>query len=253
MSLTLCVRRLSTGYEKARPILRGLDLTLPAGASLAVVGPSGCGKSTFLSTVAGFTAPLEGEVAWESDGRAVPLTEVKTSFVWQGLALFPWKRVWETLTLPLVLGKAPRAEIEEKGRAMLEELELTGFERRFPESLSGGQRQRLALGRALISSPDVLFMDEPFSALDALLRERLQDRVIELRRRHGCTMLLVTHDIAEAVVLASHILILGRKGVMELFENPAYSLERPDRESEDYFRALKHVHATLRSERGGER
>ena len=93
MSLTLCVRRLSTGYEKARPILRGLDLTLPAGASLAVVGPSGCGKSTFLSTVAGFTAPLEGEVAWESDGRAVPLTEVKTSFVWQGLALFPWKRV----------------------------------------------------------------------------------------------------------------------------------------------------------------
>ena len=236
MSLTLCVRRLSTGYDKTRPILRGLDLTLPAGASLAVVGPSGCGKSTFLSTVAGFTLPLGGEVAWEGDGRTVPLTEVKTSFVWQGLALFPWKRVWENLTLPLVLGR-----------------ELTGFERRFPESLSGGQRQRLALGRALISSPDVLFMDEPFSALDALLRERLQDRVIELRRRHGCTMLLVTHDIAEAVVLASHILILGRKGVMELFENPAYSLERPDRESEDYFRALKHVHAALRSERGGER
>ena len=135
---------------------------------------------------------------------------------------------------------------------MLEELELTGFEKRFPESLSGGQRQRLALGRALISSPDVLFMDEPFSALDALLRERLQDRVIELRRRHGCTMLLVTHDIAEAVVLASYILVLGRKGVLEFFENPAYSLESPDRESEEYFRALKHVHAVLRSERGGE-
>ena len=95
-------------------------------------------------------------------------------------------------------------------------------------------------------------MDEPFSALDALLRERLQDRVIELRRRHDCTMLFVTHDIAEAVVLASHILILGRKDVMELYENPAYSLEAPDRESEDYFRALKHVHAVLRSERGGE-
>ena len=139
MSLTLCVRRLSTGYDKTRPILRGLDLTLPAGASLAVVGPSGCGKSTFLSTVAGFTLPLGGEVAWEGDGRTVPLTEVKTSFVWQGLALFPWKRVWENLTLPLVLGRAPRDEIEKKGRAMLEELELTGFERRFPESLSGGQ------------------------------------------------------------------------------------------------------------------
>ena len=96
-------------------------------------------------------------------------------------------------------------------------------------------------------------MDEPFSALDALLRERLQDRVIELRRRHGCTMLLVTHDIAEAVVLASYILVLGRKGVLEFFENPAYSLESPDRESEEYFRALKHVHAALRSERGGER
>ena len=112
MSLTLCVRRLSTGYDKTRPILRGLDLTLPAGASLAVVGPSGCGKSTFLSTVAGFTLPLGGEVAWEGDGRTVPLTEVKTSFVWLGLGLFSWLLVWVKLTRPLVLGLAPRDEIE---------------------------------------------------------------------------------------------------------------------------------------------
>lgn len=252
MSLTLQVRELSTGYESSRPILTNFNLMLPAGGSLAIVGPSGCGKSTLLSTVAGFARPLGGRVSWEDAGRAVPLSEVRTSFVWQGLALFPWKRVWENLTLPLTLAKAPRSVVEEKGRAMLEELELTGLEKRFPAALSGGQRQRLALGRALISSPDVLFMDEPFSALDALLRERLQDRVIQLRRRHACTMLFVTHDIAEAVVLSTHILILGHRGVLECFENPAASLDHADRESADFYDVLRHVHAVLRAERGGE-
>lgn len=247
MSLTLHTRSLSTGYAPDRPILSSLDLTLPAGGSLAIVGPSGCGKSTLLATVAGLTKPLSGEVAWADGAREMPLSEVRTSFVWQGLALFPWKRVWENLTLPLLLQNEAKSVVEAKGRAMLEELALTGLEKRFPSALSGGQRQRLALGRALISSPDVLFMDEPFSALDALLRERLQDRVLLLRRRHACTMLFVTHDIGEAVFLASHILILGKEGVLDFFENPAYSLENLNREGTLFYDVMRRVHGTLRS------
>lgn len=111
-------------------------------------------------------------------------------------------------------GLAPQTQkesnIAERVREMLSELELEGLERRFPAALSGGQRQRLALGRALIAKPDVLFMDEPFSALDAVLREHLQHFLKQLRERHPCTMVFVTHDIGEAVYLGEYIMLLGR-------------------------------------------
>ena len=228
-------------YDRASGwVLRGLDASFSAGAVHAVVGGNGCGKSTMLSVLAKTVKLQRGHMERGAASAALLPQNPKALLV------------AETVREELMEWASTCGYDEAMARERATSLGLSGLDGRHPYDLSGGQRQRLALGRALISSPDVLFMDEPFSALDALLRERLQDRVIELRRRHGCTMLLVTHDIAEAVVLASHILILGRKGVMELFENPAYSLERPDRESEDYFRALKHVHAVLRSERGGE-
>ena len=124
--------------------------------------------------------------------------------------------------------------------------------KQFPFQLSGGLRQRIMIALALVGSPKLLLADEPTTALDVVVQRELLTELRELVLARGMSMLLVTHDIAEAVVLASHILILGRKGVLEFFENPAYSLESPDRESEEYFRALKHVHAVLRSERGGE-
>ncbi len=139
------------------------------------------------------------------------LKHPNSSFVWQQLGLLPWKTVEKNLTLPLLLSqhKIPAADCAHRAAAMIEELGLSGLENRWPATLSGGQRQRLALGRALIAQPAVLFMDEPFSALDALRRERLQDFLAGMRRRRPTTMIFVTHDIGEAAFLASDILLLG--------------------------------------------
>lgn len=142
------------------------------------------------------------------------------------------------------MGKAQR---EARAFAMLDELGLKGLEKRWPASLSGGQRQRLALGRALIAEPDILFLDEPFSALDALTRERLQDFLLGLLERRRCTTVLVTHDIGEAIFLGTRVLVLGGRPARPAawLENPLSGL--PDsREREAFFHMSRRVHAALR-------
>lgn len=242
------VRDLTVGYGRDRPVIRNFSFDLPEGESLAIVGESGCGKSTLLTALAGLRAPVSGRVSWAQGN----ITDLKTSFVWQSLALFPWKRVRENLELPLLLEGAERydtAEREHLVAEMLEELGLTGLEKRFPSELSGGQRQRLALGRALIAKPEILFMDEPFSALDALLRERLQDVLMSLRRKHPVRLLFVTHDIAEAVFLADRILVLGARPsrILACLENPAHTLaDEPElRDRAVNFDMIRTVHRTL--------
>lgn len=158
------------------------------------------------------------------------------------------------LALPLELSAGRCADSAGRVSAMLSELRLSGLESRFPSELSGGQRQRLALGRALIVQPQVLFMDEPFSALDALLRARMQDFLTALRRRHPCSVILVTHDIGEAVALGSHVLMLAPHGrrAPECFENPAYSQELGcgDRASPAFYDTVRRIHAGLAAASG---
>lgn len=245
---------LTLGYDGS-PVIKGLSLTLPPGASLAIVGESGCGKSTLLTALAGLRPPMSGEIRWISQqGGVRTIPNVRTSFVWQHLGLFPWKRVRENLALPLELSAGLCADADERVGAMLSELKLSGLEFRFPSELSGGQRQRLALGRALIVQPQVLFMDEPFSALDALLRARMQDFLTALRRRHPCSVILVTHDISEAVALGSHVLMLSPCGRLspECFENPAYSqaLGCGDRSSPAFYETVRRIHAWLEAASG---
>lgn len=243
------VRDLRAGYG-AEDVLSGVSFTLPAGASLAIAGESGCGKSTLLRTLAGLLPAASGSVIWRSEsGEAV--ARPHSSFVWQTLGLFPWKTVRENLELPFRLANT-RAPGEEAGRLvaqMLAELGLDGLADRHPARLSGGQRQRLALGRALIARPEALFMDEPFSALDALRRERLQDLLARMRTKRRLTMLFVTHDISEAVFLGSHVLLLAaRPGrILDFFENPAWRPEEgADRESPVFAEVARRIHATLR-------
>ena len=235
----------------ALPVIDRLSFELPAGASLAIVGASGCGKSTLLTVLAGLRQADSGSVDWTRNGRSTTLKNLRSSFVWQQLGLFPWKRVRENLSLPFELdGGGLTPEREESLTSMLAELQLNGLERRFPSELSGGQRQRLALGRALIVRPDILFMDEPFSALDALLREHLQDFLAHLRTTHPCSVILVTHDIGEAVVLGSHILVLAANPPRKLdfFANPAFSIEsgRADRDHPAFYEVVKRIHTALR-------
>ena len=208
----LNVKDLAIGHN-GKTLLKHLTFSVPAGSSLAIVGESGCGKSTLLTTLAGLLPALGGELSWR-DAQGSVLKHPNSSFVWQQLGLLPWKTVQKNLTLPLLLSqhKIPAADCADRAAAMIEELGLSGLENRWPATLSGGQRQRLALGRALIAQPAVLFMDEPFSALDALRRERLQDFLAGMRRRRPTTMIFVTHDIGEAAFLASDILLLFRSG-----------------------------------------
>lgn len=249
-ALGVSCEHLTVGYD-AEPVIRDLSLTLPPGASLAIVGESGCGKSTLLTALAGLRPAQSGSIRWTTaSGVTRPMRDIRSSFVWQHLGLFPWKRVRDNLSLPLNieagygLGDADKLTAD-----MLSELKLTGLESRFPSELSGGQRQRLALGRALIVRPEVLFMDEPFSALDALLRARMQGCLAKLRQRHPCSVILVTHDISEAVALGSHVLMLsaGGRRPPECFENPAYSpaLGCGDRENPAFYETVRRIHEGL--------
>lgn len=249
---SLTLRDVTLRYGADAPVIDRLSMALAGGESLAIVGASGCGKSTLLSAMAGLRPVDGGVIEWSRP--------VRSSFVWQQLALFPWKRVLENLTLPLVTAGVPKAECLERGREMLVELGLEGLEKRFPAELSGGQRQRLALGRALIAEPEVLFLDEPFSALDALLRERLQDVLLGLEKRHPVERIMVTHDIAEAVLLGERILVLAAKPsrVLGLIRNPVYTPDpSPEhRTSEAFYAVCREIHALLRgaeSNEGGAR
>ena len=226
------------------PVLEPLSFTLTAGERLAVIGESGCGKSTLLSLLSGMEKPNQGRVTarFVRGTSGLPAERrPRSAFVWQNLGLFPWKTVLANLALPLELAGMGKEERESKARAMLDELGLNGLETRWPANLSGGQRQRLALGRALVAEPDLLFLDEPFSALDALTRERLQDFLLALWERRRCTTVLVTHDIG-----GSRILVLGGRPARAAawLENPLSGA--PDcREREDFFHMSRKVHAAL--------
>ena len=224
MSCKLAIEDLNLYYGDFHA-LKSINMEIQPNEITAFIGPSGCGKSTLLTTLAGLLPALGGELSWR-DAKGSTIKHPNSSFVWQQLGLLPWKTVQKNLTLPLLLSqhKIPASDCADRAAAMIEELGLSGLENRWPATLSGGQRQRLALGRALIAQPAVLFMDEPFSALDALRRERLQDFLAGMRRRRPTTMIFVTHDIGEAAFLASDILLLGAgpSRLLEHYANPAW-------------------------------
>ena len=195
----LQAKDLSVG-RRGQALLSGVNFTLQPGSSLAVIGESGCGKTTLLQTLAGVLPAVAGDVSCRSsESAAKPVNAI----VWQNLALFPWLTVAGNLALPLKLKK--EYGIAERVREMLAELELEGLERRFPAALSGGQRQRLALGRALIAKPDVLFMDEPSTALDPRNRRTL----IRVLRQRPETKLIASHDLDLVLETCSRVLLLA--------------------------------------------
>lgn len=189
--------------------LHDLSLEVAPGEAVALIGPSGCGKSTTLHLTAGLLAPKNGEVA--VNGEAVGRPRQETAFIAQDLGLFPWKTVLQNAALGLVVRKVPKGETADRARAALEQVGLSGYERSYPKELSGGMKQRLALARALAMDADLLLMDEPLSAVDALLRESLQDLLLDLWLERGHTQMLVTHSIEEAVYLGRRILVFSER------------------------------------------
>ncbi len=188
---------------------RDVSFTVEPGQAIALIGPSGCGKSTTLRMASGLLRPSEGEV--RVNGAPVDKPRQSTALIPQDLGLFPWKTVLQNAALGLAIRRVPKAEIQSRVYAALDQVGLAGFERAYPKELSGGMRQRLALARALAMDADLLLMDEPLSAIDALLRESLQDTLLELWQTRRHTQMLVTHSIEEAVYLGQRILVFSNR------------------------------------------
>ncbi|MFC9298893.1 ABC transporter ATP-binding protein [Streptomyces sp. NPDC057011] len=206
MSQQVRLEGLSVGYGGA-PVLERTDLDLAAGSFTALLGPSGCGKSTVLGAVAGFVRPTAGRVTAGSEPVRGPGPE--RGVVFQHYALFPWRTARGNVEFALKRLGLPRAERRRRALAALAEVGLADGADKYPAQLSGGMQQRVALARALAAEPEVLLMDEPFGALDALTRTRMQTLLRELWQRRGTTVLFVTHDIDEALALAERVIVLG--------------------------------------------
>jgi sulfonate transport system ATP-binding protein len=186
-------------------VLEGIDLDVSPGEVVAILGPSGCGKSTLLRLVAGLEAPTTGSVT--VDGHEVAGVDARCSVVFQEPRLLPWRSIAGNVKLG-IRDRSGAQEIDD----WLELVGLGGFGEYLPKQVSGGMAQRAALARALIGHPGVLLLDEPFAALDALTRMQMQDLLVDVAARLGTTVLLVTHDVDEALYLADRVIVLGNRG-----------------------------------------
>jgi len=227
-------------------VISATDLAVLPGEILALLGPSGSGKSTMLRMLTGLSTPTAGQVYWHE--QPIGGAEINVSIVFQSFALFPWLTVLENVEAPLQARGVKPDERRERSMKMLDTVGLDGFEGAYPKELSGGMRQRVGFARALVVEPEVLFMDEPFSALDVLTAENLRSELLELWANKAMptkAIFIVTHNIEEAVLLADRIIVLGR--------NPGHirtdfrvQLAQPrDRKSEPFTQLVDYIYKVL--------
>jgi NitT/TauT family transport system ATP-binding protein len=227
-------------------VISATDLEILPGEIFALLGPSGSGKSTMLRMLSGLSTPSAGQVYWHQ--TPIADAEINVSIVFQSFALFPWLTVLENVEAPLQARGVSPEERRERSMKMLDTVGLDGFEGAYPKELSGGMKQRVGFARALVVEPEVLFMDEPFSALDVLTAENLRSELLELWANKAMptkAIFLVTHNIEEAVLLADRIVVLGR--------NPGHirtdfrvQLAQPrDRKSEAFTQLVDYIYKVL--------
>jgi iron(III) transport system ATP-binding protein len=207
--------------------VRDISFTVAAGTLVTLLGPSGCGKTTTLRLIAGLELPTRGSVLiGGNDVSQVAASERDVSMVFQSYALFPHMSVLENVRYGLDVAGMARAQADERGRAALATVGLTGFDARLPSELSGGQQQRVAVARALVLEPAVLLFDEPLSNLDARLRRQMREEIRELQQRLALTVVYVTHDQAEAMAVSDRIIVMNKAAIAqegaprELYEQP---------------------------------
>ena len=202
--------------------LKGIDLAVEPGEFVSFIGPSGCGKTTFLRCVAALETPTGGTLRVNGMTPDEARRARAYGYVFQAAGLYPWRTIGRNVTLPLEIMGYPRADRQERMRRVLELVELGGFERKYPWQLSGGMQQRASIARALAFDADILLMDEPFGALDEIVRDRLNEELLGLWGRTGKTILFVTHSIPEAVYLSTKIVVMSpRPGrITDVIESP---------------------------------
>jgi NitT/TauT family transport system ATP-binding protein len=201
-------QRFQTSGRQSHLALSDINMTVADGAFVSILGPSGCGKSTLLYIVGGFVSPTEGVARVK--GRKITGPGPDRGPVFQEFALFPWHNVLGNVMYGLRQQGVPKPEAEARGRKLLEMVGLKGYEKFYPKELSGGMKQRVAIARTLAYNPAVLLMDEPFGALDAHTRTRLQNDLLEIWERDRKTVLFVTHSVEEAVYLSDRVFVMSR-------------------------------------------
>jgi NitT/TauT family transport system ATP-binding protein len=235
------IRGLSLTYEAADgPVyaLSNVDLDVAEGEFVSFIGPSGCGKTTLLRVIADLEQPAGGHIKVNGVSPGEARLRRDYGFIFQAPALYPWRTIQKNVELPLEIFGVPRAARRERSQRQLELVNLKGFERKFPWQLSGGMQQRASIARALSFDPKLLLMDEPFGALDEIVRDHLNEQLLQLWDKTRKTVLFVTHSIPEAVFLSSKIVVmsprpgriidvidasgLGRQRKLEIRETPEF-------------------------------
>jgi NitT/TauT family transport system ATP-binding protein/sulfonate transport system ATP-binding protein len=216
--------------------LAPIDLTIPQGEFVCMIGASGCGKSTLLRIIAGFEEPTTGDVAIYGNAIAGPGSD--RGMVFQDYALFPWMTVRENISFGPRQRQLPREEIERTTDEFIRMVGLERFADRYPNQLSGGMKQRVAIARVLANNANILLMDEPFGALDALTREQLQHELLQIWARTGVTTIFVTHSVEEAVLLADRVLVMSA-GPGRIDSDFRIDLARPREVSSPEFNAMR--------------
>lgn len=231
------VNNVSISFEQkqnAMPALQDVSLNIEKGEFICLLGPSGCGKSTLLNVIAGFLKPTKGQV--KIDDREVVKPSSAYVTIFQNYGLLPWRNVEKNVTLGLESKKVPKDRQKEIAEKYIELVGLKGSEKKKPGQLSGGMQQRVAIARALAVDPEILFMDEPFGALDAITRMKLQDDILDICHRTNKTIVFVTHDIEEAIFLADRVVIMdANPGRIKAIVNISLGKDR-DRTSADFLK-----------------
>jgi NitT/TauT family transport system ATP-binding protein len=258
----ITARDVTAAYENVRArtrliALRDVSLDIAEGEFVAIVGPSGCGKTTFLNMVAGFIKPVTGSL--KVRGQDVEGPGPDRAMVFQDYALMPWRSVERNVRFGIEIraGRAERAEIADRVQRTIELVGLGGFERAYPHELSGGMRQRVGIARALVSEPDILLMDEPFAAIDAMTREGMQAELERIIAKTRQTVVFITHSIDEAIQLADRVVVISQRPgcVREVVDVdlPRSRFDTDAKSSTRFIEIREHVWSLLRDEALGAR
>lgn len=229
----ISIRNLTVKYNTETAI-NNLNLSIKRGKSYAIIGKSGCGKTTLLYTIAGLVSNYEGEVEVKGE----------TSLILQNLGLFYWFTVYKNISLGLNKSNLSKVEKEGATSRVIKELGLTDVKDKYPRELSGGQKQRVAIGRTIINNPEILLLDEATSALDSINKEMIQELLLEIKMKKHMTMILVTHNIEEAVFLGEEIIVMKEGRVDSIIPNQYFG-DKDIRKKKEYMEICNKVRGSL--------
>ena len=243
------INNLSVNYISKKNIVKALgplSMEIESGDIIAIIGPSGCGKSTLLHVLSGIIKEYSGQAALNGEKLNPKVHDI--GFIPQNFGLLPWKSVEKNCLLSLkIKHKIIDSELKARINYIMNKLNINGLKDRYPKELSGGQKQRAAIARAFIMNPDLLLMDEPFSALDALTREEAQELFIDVWNQYKPTTVFVTHSIEEAIYMGKKIVIMSHcpGAIVETIDNPLFNTENL-RQNEEYLKLSSHIRTIIK-------